>query len=181
MQDIKLLRPNDVQLGREHKDICERLRSDLDKARKEYDRRFRAIQDHPVDYFRRWMVDILAEGNVEALGEYPYPHLYCATREVAMNAVSRLLLSAGSCSFCFRALRSPNRRVTSRGQESSFRLQKRLNRTCRPFPAAEGQLEKLMNSSSRRIHVRIRHAERLRITAIFKWTQHTGGAGTRLL
>lgn len=73
MQDIKLLRPNDVQLGREHKDICERLRSDLDKARKEYDRRFRAIQDHPVDYFRRWMVDILAEGNVEALGEYPYP------------------------------------------------------------------------------------------------------------
>ena len=51
MQDIKLLRPKDVQLGREHKDICDRLRSDLDKARKEYDRRFRAIQDHPVDYF----------------------------------------------------------------------------------------------------------------------------------
>ena len=73
MQDIKLLRPNDVQLGREHKDICERLRSDLDKARKEYDRRFRAIQDHPVDYFHRWMVEILAQGNVEALGEYPYP------------------------------------------------------------------------------------------------------------
>ncbi len=73
MQDIKLLRPDDVQLGREHKDICERLRSDLDKARKEYDRRFRAIQDHPVDYFHRWMVEILAEGNLEALGEYPYP------------------------------------------------------------------------------------------------------------
>ena len=73
MQDIKLLRPKDVQMGREHKDICERLRSELDKARKEYDRRFRAIQDHPVDYFHRWMVEILAEGNVEALGEYPYP------------------------------------------------------------------------------------------------------------
>jgi hypothetical protein len=73
MQDIKLLRPNDVQLGRDHKDLCERLRSDLDKARKEYDRRFRAIQDHPVDYFHRWMVEILAEGHPEALGEYPYP------------------------------------------------------------------------------------------------------------
>lgn len=73
MQDIKLLRPQDVQLGREHKDICERLRSDIDKARKEYDRRFRAIQDHPVDYFHRWMVEILAEGREEALGEYPYP------------------------------------------------------------------------------------------------------------
>jgi hypothetical protein len=73
MQDIKLLRPKDVQSGRENKDICERLRSELDKARKEYDRRFRAIQDHPVDYFHRWMVEILAEGNAEALGEYPYP------------------------------------------------------------------------------------------------------------
>ncbi len=73
MQDIKLLRPKDVRLGRENKDICIRLRSDLDKARKEYDRRFRAIQDHPVDYFQRWMVEILAGGDTGALGEYPYP------------------------------------------------------------------------------------------------------------
>jgi hypothetical protein len=73
MQDIKLLRPKDVRLAREHRDICQRLRSDLDKARKEYDRRFRAILDHPVDYFHHWMVEILAEGDREALGEYPYP------------------------------------------------------------------------------------------------------------
>lgn len=73
MQDIKLLRPKDVKLGREHKDICLRLRSDLEKARKEYDRRFRAILDHPVDYFHHWMVAILADGDREALGEYPYP------------------------------------------------------------------------------------------------------------
>ena len=73
MQDIKLLRPKDVRLGRENKDICHRLRSDIDKARKEYDRRFRAIQDHPVDYFHHWMLEILAEGDAEALGEYPYP------------------------------------------------------------------------------------------------------------
>jgi hypothetical protein len=73
MQDIKLLRPQDVQQGRENKDLCQRLRSDLDKARKEYDRRFRAIQDHPVDYFHRWAVDILAQGDEKALGEYPYP------------------------------------------------------------------------------------------------------------
>jgi hypothetical protein len=73
MQDIKLLRPKDVKAGREHNDICHRLRSDLDKARKEYDRRFRAIQDHPVDYFYHWMVEILAEGDSKTLGEYPYP------------------------------------------------------------------------------------------------------------
>ena len=73
MQDIQLLRPKDVRLGREHQDICERLRPDLDKARKEYDRRFRAILDHPVDYFHRWMVEILAGGDEKSLGDYPYP------------------------------------------------------------------------------------------------------------
>jgi len=73
MQDIKLLRPQDAREARENKDICNRLRSDLDKARKEYDRRFRTILDHPVDYFHYWMVEILAEGDPVALGEYPYP------------------------------------------------------------------------------------------------------------
>ncbi len=73
MQDIQLLQPKEVRMGREHKDICVRLRSDIDKARKEYDRRFRAIQDHPVDYFHHWMVEILAGGDSQALGEYPYP------------------------------------------------------------------------------------------------------------
>lgn len=73
MQDIKLLQPKEVRAGREHKDICKRLKVDIDKARKEYDRRFATIQDHPVDYFHHWMVQILADGESEALGEYPYP------------------------------------------------------------------------------------------------------------
>jgi hypothetical protein len=73
MQDIKLLRPEDVRVGRENKDLCIRLRDDIEKAHKEYDRRFRAIQSHPVDYFYDWMVEILAGGNPEALGAYPYP------------------------------------------------------------------------------------------------------------
>jgi hypothetical protein len=73
MQDIKLLQPKEVRAGREHKDICSRLKVDIDKARKEYDRRFHAIQDHPVDYFHHWMVEILAGGDSNALGEYPYP------------------------------------------------------------------------------------------------------------
>ena len=73
MQDIKMLRPNDVRLGREQKDICVRLRDDIEKAYKEYDRRFQSILDHPVDYFYDWMVQILGEGEPAALGEYPYP------------------------------------------------------------------------------------------------------------
>ena len=73
MQDIKMLRPNEVRLGREHRDICVRLRDDIEKAHKEYDRRFQSILGHPVDYFYDWMVQILGDGDPQALGEYPYP------------------------------------------------------------------------------------------------------------
>jgi hypothetical protein len=72
MQDIKMLRLEAVRLGRENKDLCVRLRDDIEKAHREYDRRFRPIMDHPVDYFYRWMVEILADGDAHALGEYPY-------------------------------------------------------------------------------------------------------------
>jgi hypothetical protein len=72
MQDIKLLRPDQVRLGREHKDLCTRLRDDIEKARKEYDRRFQPILNHPVDYFYHWMVEVLGEGDPQSLGEYPY-------------------------------------------------------------------------------------------------------------
>ncbi|HJY88188.1 MAG TPA: hypothetical protein VKE24_15240 [Candidatus Acidoferrales bacterium] len=72
MQDIKMLRPEQVRLGREHKDLCVRLRDEIEKAHKEYSRRFRPILDHPMDYFYHWMVEILADGDPEALGEYPY-------------------------------------------------------------------------------------------------------------
>jgi len=72
MQDIKMLRPEQVRLGRERKDICIRLKDDIEKAHKEYDRRFKPIMDHPVDYFYRWLVEILADGDPSSLGEYPY-------------------------------------------------------------------------------------------------------------
>ena len=72
MQDIKMLRPEQVRLGRQNKDLCVRLKEDIEKAHREYDRRFKPIMDHPVDYFYRWMVEILADGDAHALGEYPY-------------------------------------------------------------------------------------------------------------
>lgn len=73
MQDIRMLRPEDVRVGREKRDLCIRLRDDIEKAHKEYDRRFQAIQGHPVDYFYDWMVEILGGGDPKTLGEYPYP------------------------------------------------------------------------------------------------------------
>jgi hypothetical protein len=72
MQDIKMLRPELVKLGRQHKDICIRLKDDIEKAHREYDRRFKPIMDHPVDYFHKWLVEILADGDASCLGEYPY-------------------------------------------------------------------------------------------------------------
>jgi hypothetical protein len=72
MQDIKMLRPEQVRLGRQNRDLCIRLKDDIEKAHREYDRRFKPIMDHPVDYFYRWLVEILAEGDAHALGEYPY-------------------------------------------------------------------------------------------------------------
>jgi len=72
MQDIKMLRPDQVRLGRENRDLCIRLKDDIEKAHREYDRRFKPIMDHPVDYFYRWMVEILGEGDPHALGDYPY-------------------------------------------------------------------------------------------------------------
>jgi len=72
MQDIKMLRPEQVRLGRQNRDLCIRLKDDIEKAHREYDRRFKPIMDHPVDYFYRWLVEILAEGDAHALGDYPY-------------------------------------------------------------------------------------------------------------
>jgi len=72
MQDIKMLRPEQVRLGRQHNDICIRLKDDIEKAHREYDRRFKPIMDHPVDYFYRWLVEILADGDASKLGDYPY-------------------------------------------------------------------------------------------------------------
>jgi hypothetical protein len=72
MQDIQLLKPDQVILGRENHDLCNRLNEEIGKARKEYERRFGPILGHGVDYFYHWMVEVLAAGDPEALGEYPY-------------------------------------------------------------------------------------------------------------
>jgi hypothetical protein len=72
MQDIQLLKPEQVKIGREQHDICIRLKDEIGKARKEYERRFQPILGHGVDYFYHWMVEVLGKGDPETLGEYPY-------------------------------------------------------------------------------------------------------------
>jgi hypothetical protein len=72
MQDIQLLKPKQVQEGREKHDICIRLKDEIGKARKEYERRFQPILGQGNDYFYHWMVEVLGKGDPETLGEYPY-------------------------------------------------------------------------------------------------------------
>jgi len=48
---------------------------------------FQTIMDHPIDYFYRWLVEILAEGDAHALGEYPY------STPRAPSLIERLLLA----------------------------------------------------------------------------------------
>jgi hypothetical protein len=72
MQDIQLLKPEQVKIGREQHDICIRLKDEIGRARKEYERRFQPILGHGVDYFYHWMVEVLGAGDPETLGEYPY-------------------------------------------------------------------------------------------------------------
>jgi hypothetical protein len=72
MQDIQLLKPKQVIEGREQHDLCIRLKDEIGKARKEYERRFQPILGHGVDYFYHWMVEVLGKGDPETLGEYPY-------------------------------------------------------------------------------------------------------------
>ena len=76
MQEIKVLRPEDVRLGARPKDICLRLRDDIETAyKKKDDRRFQSILDHAIDCFYDGMVEILGEGDLLPLGKYPYPSL----------------------------------------------------------------------------------------------------------
>jgi len=72
MQDIQLLKPEQVKVGREQHDLCIRLKDEIGKARKEYERRFQPILGHGVDYFYHLMVVVLGAGDPETLGEYPY-------------------------------------------------------------------------------------------------------------
>lgn len=60
-------------LKEQHKDLCVRLRDDIKRAHRQYDRQFYSILDHSVDYFHNRLVEILGDDNVEALGEDPYP------------------------------------------------------------------------------------------------------------
>ena len=67
VEEIKLYNQDKVSEGRNHKDLYDRLREDIDKSRATYDRRYgQTITD--VDYFTQELVRILGDNDRSTLG-----------------------------------------------------------------------------------------------------------------
>ncbi|HYX43016.1 MAG TPA: hypothetical protein VE821_15025 [Pyrinomonadaceae bacterium] len=72
VSEIKLYNEQKVRDGREHGDLYERLREEIDRSRQMYDKRADPRVTARYDYFHHELVNTLAEGNPDKLGrEYP--------------------------------------------------------------------------------------------------------------
>lgn len=68
VSEIKLYNPDEVERGKEAKDLYQRLKEDIDRSREMYDTRVSAAIRSSRDYFREQLIRILADGDEEALG-----------------------------------------------------------------------------------------------------------------
>ena len=72
VSEIKLYNEQKVKEGREGKDLYERLREAIDRSREMYDKRVQSPVAARFDYFHYEVINTLAEGEEEKLGEgYP--------------------------------------------------------------------------------------------------------------
>jgi hypothetical protein len=72
VSEIKLYNEQKVRDGREHGDLYERLREEIDRSRQMYDKRADPRVAARYDYFHQELVNTLAEGHPDKLGrEYP--------------------------------------------------------------------------------------------------------------
>ncbi|HOC42607.1 MAG TPA: hypothetical protein PKJ99_06245 [Thermoanaerobaculales bacterium] len=68
VSEIKLYNEEAVELGREQRDLYQRLRDDIDRSREMYEKRIPADIRAARDHFREELVRILAGGDAGALG-----------------------------------------------------------------------------------------------------------------
>jgi outer membrane biosynthesis protein TonB len=72
VSEIKLYNEQKVREGRDHADLYDRLREDIDRSRQMYDKRVRPEVSNRYDYFHHELVNMLAEGDPSKLGaDYP--------------------------------------------------------------------------------------------------------------
>jgi hypothetical protein len=72
VQELFMYKKEEVEKGRENKDLYERFKEEIDKSKTLYDQKFQQIADHNVDYLYDELVRVLAENDPAALGNYPY-------------------------------------------------------------------------------------------------------------
>jgi len=68
VSEIKLYNEEQVERGREANDIYQRLREDIDRSREMFEKRISADVRESQDYFHDELVQILADGDADALG-----------------------------------------------------------------------------------------------------------------
>jgi hypothetical protein len=69
VDEIKLYNQAKVNEGRQHRDLYDRLKEDIDKSRAAYDKRYRNSAAAAVDYFTDELVRNLADGEAALLGK----------------------------------------------------------------------------------------------------------------
>ncbi len=72
VQELFMYKKEEVIKGREHKDLYDRFKEEIDKSKALYDKRFEKIAAHNADYLYDELVRVLAEKDPSALGNYPY-------------------------------------------------------------------------------------------------------------
>ena len=74
VSEIKLYNEQKVVEGRNHRDLYDRLKEDIDRSRQMYEKRVSASVSTKFDYFYDELVNTLAEGDPAKLGtDYPGP------------------------------------------------------------------------------------------------------------
>lgn len=69
VSEVKLYNEPQVQVGRRDKKLYSLLRDDIDKSREMYEKRVSPIVASQVDYFYDELVRLLADNQVDALGQ----------------------------------------------------------------------------------------------------------------
>jgi hypothetical protein len=68
VEEIKLYNQSKVNEGRQHKDLYDRLKIDIEKSRATYDKRYSESAVASADYFTQELVRILADNDVSLMG-----------------------------------------------------------------------------------------------------------------
>lgn len=68
VEEIKLYNQPKVEEGRQHKDLYDRLKVDIEKSRATYDKRYAESAVASADYFTQELVRILADNDISLMG-----------------------------------------------------------------------------------------------------------------